>query len=85
MGLDGHELAMVTNIGGALLLLNRSLPKGWVRGFIHRQPVAAMAALWGLVGFTLPLVVPRMRYVVGLPTNQYFQGQQGCVGPKYNY
>jgi hypothetical protein len=85
MGLDGHELAIVSNVGGGLLLLNRTLPKGWVKGFIHRQPVAAMSSLLILVGFALPIVVPRMRYMVGLPTNLYFQGQPGCVGPKYSY
>jgi hypothetical protein len=86
MGLDGHELAMVSNVGGALLLVNRSLPKGWVKGFIHRQPVAAMASLLVLVGFSLPIVVPRLRYMAGLPTNNYFPpGQPGSIGPRYSY
>lgn len=85
MGLDGHELAVVSTVSGGYMLFNRSLPKGWVRGFIHRQPVAAMAVFWGLVGITLPLVVPRMRRMVGWPTNQYDAAHPKCVGPNYKY
>lgn len=85
MGLDGHELAIVSTVGGALMLFNRTLPVGWVRGFIHRQPVAAMAVFWGMAGMTMPLVIPRIRRMAGLATNQYDAEHPKCVGPKYNY
>ena len=83
MGLDGHEVAVVSTMGGALALVNRTLPKGWVRGFIHRQPVAAMSCFWAAVGLTLPLTVPRVRSALGLPTNQYNAESPNAVFPKY--
>jgi len=83
MGLDGHELAVVSSVGGAVALVNRALPKGWVRGFIHRQPVAAMSCFWMLIGVTLPLTVPRIRRAMKLPTNQYDAENPKVVLPKY--
>lgn len=80
---DGHEVAVVSTMGGALLLFHRTLPKGWIRGFIHRQPIAAMAVAWGLAGMTLPLIVPRIRRAMKLPTNQYDAHHPNVVMPKY--
>jgi hypothetical protein len=80
---DGHELAVVSTMGGAVLLVHRTLPANWVRGFIHRQPVAAMSCAWALIGATLPLVVPPLRRSLGLPTNQYDADHPGVVMPKY--
>lgn len=81
--LDGHELAIVTTVGGGLFLINRTLPKGWMRGFIHRQPVAALSCAWGLAGIALPLVVPKIRRLLELPTNQYDAEHPNVVFPKY--
>lgn len=81
--IDGHEVAVVSTMGGAMMLIHRTLPKGWVRGFIHRQPVAAMACFWGLTGMALPLLVPRLRRAMKLPTNQYDAHHEKVVMPKY--
>lgn len=83
MGVDGHELAVVTTVGGGIALVNRSLPKGWVRAFVHRQPIAAMSCMWMLIGITLPLTVPRIRRAMGLPCNQYDAEHPNAVFPKY--
>ena len=83
MVLDGHEVGVVTTMGGAIYLIHRTLPKGWVRGFVHRQPIAAMAVFWGLTGMTLPLIVPPIRRVIGLPTNQYSAEHPKATFPKY--
>lgn len=82
MAIDGHEVGIASTILGAVYLTHRTLPKGWVRGFIHRQPVAAMASAWALIGFTAPLVIPRLRRAVGLPTNQYDAEHPKAVVPK---
>lgn len=82
--LDGHEVAVVSTMGGALAVLHRTMPAGWIRGFIHRQPVAAMSCAWALIGVTLPLVVPPIRRRLGMPTNQYEDGHvHTIVTPKY--
>ena len=80
---DGHELAFVTTMGGALVLTHRTLPAGWVRAFIHRQPVAAMAVFWGLAGIAMPLCIPPVRRALKLPTNQYEADHPNVVLPKY--
>jgi hypothetical protein len=82
--LDGHELAVVSTMGGAILLIHRTLPKGWGRAFIHRQPVAAMACFWGLTGLALPLIVPPLRRAMKLPTNQYDAHHPNVTMPKYS-
>jgi hypothetical protein len=82
-GFDGHEVAFLSTIGGAMLLIDRTMPKGWVRGFVHRQPVAAMASFWVLAGITLPLVVPPLRRAMQFPSNQYDAAHAGVVTPKY--
>ena len=80
---DGHEVGVVGSMGGAFYLIHRTLPKGWVRGFIHRQPVAALSVFWGVTGVVLPLVVPRLRRALKLPTNQYDATHPKAVVPKY--
>jgi hypothetical protein len=82
-GWDGHEIAFVSTIGGCAALVHRTMPAGWMRSFVHRQPVAAMACLWGVMGVTLPLVVPRLRRTLRLPTNQYDAHHPKAVFPKY--
>lgn len=81
--LDGHEVTFVTTMAGAVVLVNRTLPQGWVKGFIHRQPIAAMACGWALIGVTLPLVIPPIRRALKLPTNQYDAANPRAVFPKY--
>jgi hypothetical protein len=82
---DGHEVSFVTSIGGAFYLFHRTLPKGWMRGFIHRQPIAAMSVVWAITGMTLPLVVPPIRRALNLPTNQYDASHPNATFPKYTY
>lgn len=81
--LDGHELAVVTTTAGAIALVHRTLPRTWVRGLIHRQPVVAMSCAWALIGVTLPLVVPPLRRMMKLPTNQYEADHPNVVLPRY--
>jgi len=76
---DGHEVAVVSTVVGGLVLVNRTMHKGWVRALIHRQPVVSMAMAWGFIGMTLPLVVPPIRRKMGLPTNQYDAEAPGTV------
>jgi hypothetical protein len=81
--IDGHEAAIMFNVGSGLWLLHRVSPKGWARSLVHRQPVIALACAWALVGITIPLVVPRIRRALKLPTNQYDAGNPHAVFPKY--
>jgi hypothetical protein len=68
---DGHEVSVLATMGGAAVVLNRTMPKGWIRGLIHRQPVVAMSCFWVAVGISLPLVVPPIRRMMGASTGQY--------------
>lgn len=68
---DGHEVALVTTFLGGAALLHKTMPRGWIRGMIHRQPVVALSMAWGLIGMGLPLVVPPVRRMLKMPTNQY--------------
>jgi len=83
MPLDGHEVAFGTSIAGAVALVHRTLPQGWVRSLIHRQPVIAMSCAWAAMGLTLPLVVPPIRRAIGFPTNQYNAEHPKVSFPKY--
>jgi len=80
---DGHEVGVVSTMVGGMVLLNRTMHKGWVRALIHRQPIVAMSCAWGLIGIGLPLVVPPIRRKMGLPTNHYDAENPDCVFPKY--
>lgn len=80
---DGHTVAFGSSIGGAIVLFNQTLPKGWIKSFIHRQPFAAMSVFWGLTGISLPIIVPPIRRMLKLPTNQYDAEHPRAVFPKY--
>ena len=82
---DGHEVAVVTTVVGGMVLVNRTMHKGWVRSLIHRQPVASMSLAWAFIGITLPLVVPPIRRKLGLPTNQYDAEHPDTVSVHNNY
>ena len=82
-GYDGHEVAIITTFVGGVALIDRAMPKGWVRGFIHRQPVAAMACFWAITGMTLPLIIPPIRRALKFPTNQYDATHPNALSPKY--
>lgn len=69
--MDGHELSVVSTIFGLGLLVDRTLPTGWVRHMIHRHPMGAMSLFWGVAGITMPLIIPKIRRSLGFPTNQY--------------
>ena len=82
-GLDGHEVSFAATMGGMVALTHRILPKGWIRGFIHRHPVPAMSAFLGLTGIALPLMIPSIRRAMKFPTNQYDAEHPKVVLPKY--
>lgn len=81
---DGHELGFLLTASGCYSAVHFSLPKGWWKGFIHRQPVAAMSMAWATAGFILPLIVPPIRRRLGMPTNQYNAEHPDVVYPTYN-
>jgi len=80
--IDGHELAIFGTVTGLYQVTNGVLGKGWVKSFIHRQPVAAFSVALACVGITLPIVIPPIRRKLGFPTNQYEAGFPGVVYPK---
>mmetsp|Transcript_20845 Transcript_20845/g.26929 ORF Transcript_20845/g.26929 Transcript_20845/m.26929 type:complete len:90 (+) Transcript_20845:215-484(+) len=80
---DGHELAVASNFLGCWLLIDRTLPKGWARHMTHRHPMAAMAVAWGIAGIAMPLVIPKIRQVLKLPTDQYDDEHEGVVRNKW--
>mmetsp|Transcript_10263 Transcript_10263/g.22665 ORF Transcript_10263/g.22665 Transcript_10263/m.22665 type:complete len:87 (-) Transcript_10263:399-659(-) len=80
--LDGHELAMLSTITGALGVTHGIYGKGWFKSLIHRQPIIAFSVTIGAIGICMPLVVVPVRRGLGLPTNQYDAGREGTVFPK---
>jgi hypothetical protein len=83
--IDGHEIGFVSTIAGCAALIHRTMPKGWARALIHRQPIVSMSIAWAVVGLSLPLVLPPIRRRIGLPTNQYDATNPKTVFPTYNY
>mmetsp|Transcript_6169 Transcript_6169/g.7816 ORF Transcript_6169/g.7816 Transcript_6169/m.7816 type:complete len:85 (-) Transcript_6169:48-302(-) len=83
MHIDGHELGILGTITGLYGVTNGVLGKGWVKSFIHRQPVAAFSVALGCVGVMMPILIPPIRRKLGMPTNQYDSGRPGTVYPKY--
>ncbi len=79
---DGHELAMVSTIGGAVGVTHGVLGKGWFKSLIHRQPIIAFSCTLAVIGVTMPLVIVPLRRSLGLPTNQYDYHREGTVFPK---
>ena len=45
--IDGHELGIIATVTGLYGVTNGVLGKGWVKQFIHRQPVAAFSVAIG--------------------------------------
>jgi hypothetical protein len=82
-GMDGHKIAFVSTIAGCAGLIHRTLPKGWSRALVHRQPIASMSIAWAVVGLSLPLVIPPVRHAMGFATNQYDAEKANTVFPKY--
>lgn len=74
---DGHEVSIATTAIGGLVLLNRAFPNGWIKSTIHRQPAVAMVCFWGILGISLPLIVPPIRRAFKMNTYQYDAGHVG--------
>mmetsp|Transcript_17883 Transcript_17883/g.21389 ORF Transcript_17883/g.21389 Transcript_17883/m.21389 type:complete len:88 (-) Transcript_17883:341-604(-) len=81
--IDGHELGIFATVTGLYGVSSGCLGKGWVRGFIHRQPVAAFSVALGLFGMALPIIVPPIRRRLGMATNQYEAGLPDVVHPSF--
>ena len=81
--IDGHELGILATVTGMYSVTSGTLGKGWVKSFIHRQPVAAFSVALGTVGVLMPIVIPPIRRKLGMATNQYDSGAPGTVYPKY--
>mmetsp|Transcript_37033 Transcript_37033/g.52321 ORF Transcript_37033/g.52321 Transcript_37033/m.52321 type:complete len:86 (+) Transcript_37033:61-318(+) len=82
--LEGHELAVIGTLTGLYGITSGTLGPGWVKSFIHRQPVAAMSVFLGTVGIVMPLVIVPIRRALKLPTNQYDASNPNVVFPKYD-
>mmetsp|Transcript_17818 Transcript_17818/g.25077 ORF Transcript_17818/g.25077 Transcript_17818/m.25077 type:complete len:86 (+) Transcript_17818:81-338(+) len=80
---DGHELAVLGTTSGAYAVANATLGPGWVKSFIHRQPVAAMSCALAGIGLLAPIIIVPIRRKLGMPTNQYDASFPGTVFPKY--
>ena len=80
---DGHEMSFVSFFLGGVVLIDRTLPNGWSRHFIHRHPVPALASAWGLIGLGTILVVPRLRRALGLSTDNYNLEAPGAYKQKW--
>lgn len=80
---DGHEIGVLSTIAGCVGILHGSMPNGWARSFVHRQPVSAMSCFLFAVGLTLPVTVLPMRRALGLPTNQYDAEDPRVKYPKF--
>mmetsp|Transcript_23007 Transcript_23007/g.33958 ORF Transcript_23007/g.33958 Transcript_23007/m.33958 type:complete len:92 (-) Transcript_23007:468-743(-) len=80
---EGHEVAVLGTVTGFLGVTNATLGKGWVKSFIHRQPVAAFSVMLCGIGVILPLTVVPIRRALKLPTNQYDAAHPKVTFPKY--
>jgi hypothetical protein len=80
---DGHEIGVLSTLFGCVGILHGSMPRGWAKSFIHRQPVAAFSCLLFGVGVLLPVTVVPVRRALGFPTNQYDAEDPRVVYPKY--
>jgi hypothetical protein len=83
MKFDGHEVAVLSSITGFYSIVNNCLGPGWIRGFIHRMPIAAFSVALGGVGLILPFTVVPIRRALKLPTNQYDPLHPKAVFPTY--
>lgn len=79
---DGHEVSILSSYLGMVAVVHGIYGKGWVRQFIHRQPVMAFSVAIGTVGVFMPVVVVPIRRRLGLPTNQYDAYHPGTIYPK---
>lgn len=80
--IDGHELAMLATIGGAVQVTHGIYGKGWFRSFVHRQPIVAFGVSLAAVGVLMPIVIVPIRRRLGMPTNQYDHHDPKVVFPK---
>lgn len=81
--IDGHELGILTTLAGLYSVTTGTLGKGWVKSFIHKQPVAAFSVVLATAGICMPIVIVPIRRKLGFPTNQYDAGAPGTVYPKF--
>lgn len=80
--LDGHELGMLSTIGGAIGVTHGIYGKGWFKSFIHRTPIVAFSVTIAGLGVCMPLVIVPLRRKLGMPTNQYDHHHPDTVWPK---
>eukprot|EP00571_Detonula_confervacea_P013430 CAMPEP_0172305670 /NCGR_PEP_ID=MMETSP1058-20130122/6917_1 /TAXON_ID=83371 /ORGANISM="Detonula confervacea, Strain CCMP 353" /LENGTH=86 /DNA_ID=CAMNT_0013017341 /DNA_START=90 /DNA_END=350 /DNA_ORIENTATION=- len=80
--IDGHEIAMLSTIGGAIGVTHGIYGKGWFKSLIHRQPIIAFSITLASIGVVMPLVIVPLRRSLGFPTNQYDHHDPKTVWPK---
>ena len=80
--LDGHELSILGSYTGMVGIVHGIYGKGWMKSFIHRQPVMALSVALGTAGVFMPIMIVPLRRRMGLPTNQYDALFPGTVFPK---
>ena len=80
---DGHAALVVGGCASYAAVIHSTLPKGWLRKFIHTEPVVFAACALGVVALVLPNTIIPMRRALGMPTNQYDGVEHpNCVRPK---
>jgi hypothetical protein len=84
MPFDGHELAVMGTLTGALQICNSHLGKGWFKMFFHLQPIAAASCLLFGFGVTYPLIAVPIRRALKLPTEQYCADHPDVTFSKYD-
>mmetsp|Transcript_22336 Transcript_22336/g.62302 ORF Transcript_22336/g.62302 Transcript_22336/m.62302 type:complete len:89 (+) Transcript_22336:522-788(+) len=80
---EGHEIGIISTLLGCGAIAHGSMPRGWVKSFIHRQPIAAMSIFLFSAGVLMPVTVVPIRRSLGLPTNQYESEHPKVAYPKY--
>eukprot|EP00540_Astrosyne_radiata_P005578 CAMPEP_0116826706 /NCGR_PEP_ID=MMETSP0418-20121206/2679_1 /TAXON_ID=1158023 /ORGANISM="Astrosyne radiata, Strain 13vi08-1A" /LENGTH=84 /DNA_ID=CAMNT_0004455373 /DNA_START=98 /DNA_END=352 /DNA_ORIENTATION=- len=81
---EGHELAVLGTLTGCYGIVGATLGPGWIRKFVHQQPVAAMSVALASAAVAMPLVIVPIRRTLKFPTNQYDASHPNVVFPKYD-
>ena len=79
---DGHELSILGTMTSLYGVVRGIYGKGWIKRFIHQEPILAMSVTLFCGAIVIPLTVVPIRRAIGLPTNQYDARHPKCVFPK---
>eukprot|EP00520_Triparma_pacifica_P005052 CAMPEP_0118639664 /NCGR_PEP_ID=MMETSP0785-20121206/4341_1 /TAXON_ID=91992 /ORGANISM="Bolidomonas pacifica, Strain CCMP 1866" /LENGTH=83 /DNA_ID=CAMNT_0006531001 /DNA_START=18 /DNA_END=266 /DNA_ORIENTATION=- len=77
---DGHVGLVLGGAATYFATINATMPKGWVRTFIHREPMVAGGIALAGIGMLMPLTIVPIRRALGFPTDNY-DGAKGKKAP----